>query len=143
MEKCAMTTMTARSVVRAIALAVLLINVGCARSSPTAPASSSAAIASDEGVALTSSSYTVTLWPDLTASPSSLSVVSGYQVLVANKSGRNVSLRSYNCSEFNYMALNSGYSKYTLPFRPAGKSCDYSAYDANYQKIFVGRVTVY
>src|SRR5882762_9980926 len=100
-----MTTMTMRSV-RAIPVAVLLMNVGCAQNAPTAPAStSSAVLASDDGEALTSSSYAVTLMPDLTASPSNLSVKSGYKVLFTNNSGRPVSLQSYNCSQFNYMDL--------------------------------------
>jgi hypothetical protein len=127
---------------RAIVLVAFLINVGCAQNSPTAPASSASAVASDDGGALTSSSYTVTLQPDLTASPSSLSVASGYKVLFVNNSGRGVALHSYNCSQFTYMSLNAGYSKNTLPFSPSGKVCDYLAYDNNYQKIFQGRITV-
>ena len=136
-----MTTKTARYVVRAIALAAFLVNVGCAQSSPTAPAASSAALVSD-GADLTSSSYRVTLLPDLTASPSSLSVASGYKVLFINNSGRGVALHSYNCTEFTYMSLNAGYSRNTLAFGPSGKVCDYLAYDNNYQKIFEGRITV-
>ena len=136
-----MTTKTARYVVRAIALAALLVNVGCEQRSPTAPEASSAALVSD-GADLTSSSYRVTLLPDLTASPSSLSVASGYKVLFVNNSGRGVALHSYNCTEFTYMSLNAGYSRNTLPFRPSGKVCDYLAYDNNYQKIFEGRITV-
>ena len=127
---------------RAIVLVAFLINVGCAQNSPTGPASSASAVASDDGGALTSSSYTVTLQPDLTASPSSLSVASGYKVLFVNNSGRGVALHSYNCSQFTYMSLNAGYSKNTLPFSPSGKVCDYLAYDNNYQKIFQGRITV-
>ena len=136
-----MTTKTARYIVKAIVLAALLTDVACARSSPTAPAASSAAIASD-GTDLTSASFRVTLLPDLTASPSSLSVASGYKVLFVNNSGRGVALHSYNCTEFTYMSLNAGYSKNTLPFRPAGKVCDYFAYDNDYRKIFEGRITV-
>jgi hypothetical protein len=134
--------MTTPSGFRAIVLAAFLINVGCAQNSPTAPASSASAVASDDGGALTSSSYTVTLQPDMTASPSSLSVASGYKVLFVNNSGRGVALHSYNCSQFTYMSLNAGYSKNTLPFSPSGKVCDYLAYDNNYQKIFQGRITV-
>ena len=141
MEKYAMTTKTARYVVRGIALAVILIGVGCARSSPTAPTEPSAALAPD-GADLTSSSYRVTLQPDLTASPSNLSVASGYKVLFVNNSGRGVELHSYNCTEFTYMSLNAGSLKNTLPFRPSGKVCDYLAYDNNYRTIFAGRITV-
>jgi len=138
-----MTTMTARHGFRAIALSVLLMTAGCGQHSPTAPsATASAAIASADGESLTSSSYTVTLRPDLTASPSSLSVPSGYRVLFVNNSGRGVALHSYNCSQFTYMSLNAGYSKNTLAFSPSGKVCDYFAYDNNYQRIFEGRITV-
>jgi hypothetical protein len=143
MEKATMTTMMVRSGIRAIALSMFVMNAGCGEHSPTAPAATaSAAIASADGGALTSSSYTVTLRPDLTASPSSLSVPSGYKVLFVNNSGRGVALHSYNCSQFTYMSLNAGYSKNTLPFSPSGKVCDYLAYDNNYQKIFEGRITV-
>ena len=107
-----MTTKTARYLVRAIALAALLIGVGCAGSSPTAPAASSAAIAPD-GADLTSSSYRVTLLPDLTASPSSLSVASGYNVLFVNNSGRGVALHSYTCTEFTFMSLMKAVRKRT------------------------------
>jgi hypothetical protein len=136
-----MTMKTAKYVVRAIALSSVLVNVGCAQSSPTAPTASPAALASD-GADLTSSSYRITLLPDLTASPASLSVASGYKVLFVNNSGRGVALHSYNCTEFTYMSLNAGYSKNTLPFRPAGKVCDFLAYDNNYRTIFEGRITV-
>jgi hypothetical protein len=134
--------MTARFGVPAIALSVFLMSVGCARNSPTAPATSSAVLPSGDGEALTSSSYTVTLQPDLTASPSSLSVTSGSKVLFVNNSGRGVALHSYNCSQFTYMSLNAGYSKNTLAFSPSGKVCDYFAYDDTYRKIFEGRITV-
>jgi len=142
-----MTTMTARHGFRAIALSVLLViagcGVGCGQHSPTAPgATAPAALAAADGESLTSSSYTVTLLADLTASPPSLSVPSGYRVLFVNNSGRSVALHSYNCSQFSYMSLNAGYSKNTLPFSPSGKVCDYFAYDNNYQKIFAGRITV-
>jgi hypothetical protein len=126
-----------------IALGVLLMAGGCGRNSPTAPATSeAAALSGDDGGSLTSSAYSVTLNPNNSATPSSLAVASGYKVLFVNNSGRPVALHSYNCSEFSYMSLNAGYSKNTLPFNPAGKTCDYTAYDTNYQKIFVGRITV-
>ena len=129
---------------RAVALAVVLIAGGCGRQAPTAPESPNAtAVASEDGAALTSPAYSVTLQSNLTATPATLSVASGYKVLFVNNSGRAVSLHSYNCSQFNYMDLYAGYSKNTLPFSPAGKACDYFAYDANYQKIFAGRITVY
>lgn len=135
--------MTTKYGFAAIGLAALLVNAGCAQSSPTAPASlGSAASVSEDGAALTSSSYVVTLMPDLTASPSSLSVASGYKVLFVNQSGRSVVVHSYNCSEFTYMSVYAGERKNSLPFNPAGKTCDYFAYNASYQKIFVGQVAV-
>jgi ABC-type Fe3+-hydroxamate transport system substrate-binding protein len=128
---------------RAVALAVTLVAGGCARNSPTAPEQPAAtAVAPDDGAALTSSAYTVALNPDRTASPATLAVASGYSVLFVNNSGVPVALHSYNCSEFTYMSLYPGYSKRTLPFSPAGKTCDYFAYDSNYQKMFVGRIIV-
>ena len=135
--------MTRRHGFPAIALGVLLITAGCARNSPTAPATSdAAALSSDDGGALTSSAYAVTLNSNNIATPSTLVVAPGYKVLFTNNSGHPVALHSYNCSEFTYMSLNAGYSKNTLPFSTSGKACDYFAYDANYQKIFVGRITV-
>jgi hypothetical protein len=116
---------------------------GCARNSPTAPATSEAVtLSGEDGGSLTSSAYRVTLNADNTATPSSLAVASGYKVLFVNNSGRGVSLHSYNCSEFTYMDMGAGYSQNTLPFRPAGKTCDYLAYDDSYRKIFEGRITV-
>lgn len=127
----------------AVALAGTLVIGGCARNSPTAPEQpAAAAAASDDGAALTSSAYTVSLNPDRTASPATLAVASGYSVLFVNNSGVPVALHSYNCSQFTYMSLYPGYSKRTLPFSPAGKTCDYFAYDSNYQKMFVGRIVV-
>ena len=135
--------MRVRHGVPALALGVLMIVGGCARNAPTAPSTSaSVVLSSEDGGALTSSAYAVTLNSNNTATPSTLAVAAGYKVLFTNNSGRPVALHSYNCSEFSYMSLNAGYSKNTLPFSPAGKTCDYTAYDANYQPIFVGRITV-
>ena len=62
-------------------------------------------------------------------------------ILFNNQSSRYVLMRSFNCTEFSIVGLQAGVSRYTMPFNPAGKACDYFAYDYP-KKIFVGRVYV-
>jgi hypothetical protein len=112
----------------------------CAKETPTAPSFVSDDVSGARTADVTSEP-TVTLLSDLTASPSEVAVQAGGTLLVTNQSGRAVLLRSFNCSEFYNIWLQSGSSRHTLPFNPAGKACDYFAYDYP-QKIFVGRVYV-
>ena len=133
-------TMTRKLWVSMIGVGMLTLTVGCAREMPVGPSELNGEVS---GTALTSSEYVVTLMPDLTASPASLSVTAGYKVLFVNNSGKSVDLHSYNCSEFIYMSFSAGYSKNTRPFSPAGKTCDYFAYNASYAKILVGQVSVH
>ena len=132
-------TMTMRSWLSLIGVGMLVLTAACARDMPVGPSELNGEVS---GTALTSSEYVVTLTPDLTASPASLSVMAGYKVLFVNNSGQPVAVHSYNCSEFIYMSINAGYSKNTRPFSPAGKTCDYFAYNASYAKILVGQVSV-
>jgi hypothetical protein len=123
-----------------IAFGVMIWTGACAKETPTAPTIASGDVSGARTADVTSSP-TVTLLPDLTASPSEVTVQAGNTVLVSNQSGRTVLLRSFNCSEFSNIWLSSGASRHTFPFNPAGKTCDYFAYDYP-QKIFVGRVYV-
>jgi len=132
-------TMTRKLWLSMIGVGMLTLTVGCAREMPVGPSELNGEVS---GTALVSSEYVVTLAPDNTASPASLSVMAGYSVLFVNNSGRPIAVHSYNCSEFIYTSINAGYSKYTRPFNPAGKTCDYFAYNASYEKIFIGQVSV-
>ncbi len=124
----------------AIAFGVMIWTGACAKETPTAPSIVSGDVSGARTADLTSTP-TVTLLPDLTASPAQVTVAVGDTVLFANQSGRALLLRSYNCSEFSTMWLDPGMSRHTMPFNPAGKTCDYFAYSYP-QKIFVGRVYV-
>jgi hypothetical protein len=91
----------------------------------------------------TSEEPVVTLMPDLTASPSQVTVRAGYEIIMVNNSGRYRTIRSYNCSEFNMMNVPDGGWQYSSVFRPAGKTCNYFAWDVNWsRKILEGQVTV-
>ena len=87
------------------------------------------------------SDATVTLQPDGTASPAVVSVGVDHTILMVNKSSKYVRVRSSNCGEFATMGLQPGGSSHTMPFRPAGKTCEYhvSAYP---NIIYQGQVNV-
>jgi len=84
----------------------------------------------------------VYLQADGTASPAVVTVWARQTVLMVNNSSRHVSINSYNCTQFSSMGLEPGASRHTMPFYPAGKTCDYSAYDGYPKKIFEGQVKV-
>src|SRR3954463_436964 len=100
--------MTMKSLLALIGVGVLTLSAACARDMPVGPDQLTSEVS---GTALTSPDYVVTLRPDLTASPASLSLTAGYQVLFVNSSGQPVKVHSYDCTEFTYMSLNVGYSK--------------------------------
>jgi len=86
---------------------------------------------------------TITLRSDLTVDPAQVTVSAGQDVLMVNRSGRNATIRSSNCSEFNMMNVSRGGYQYSSIFNPPGKTCDYYAWDVNWsRKIFIGRVVV-
>ena len=141
-----------------LGVALLTFSVGCSgMASPVAPSSITSVAESTDGLssadvsgaaevsttAAISSYPAVTLQADLTASPSSVTVAAGSKVLMVNNSTRYVRVFSSNCSEFSTLLLQPGVSKHTWPFNPAGKTCDYYAWDTNWsRKIFVGQVVV-
>jgi hypothetical protein len=125
-----------------IGLGMLTWTVGCARENPVAPSNLNARVAGGPLSELTTTSYpVVTLQPDLTANPSVVTVQAGKPVLMVNNSTRYVLVRSYNCDEFLILGLQPGVSRYSWPFQPAGKTCDYFVWDYP-RKIFVGQVVV-
>jgi hypothetical protein len=131
---------------RLMGIAVLSFNVACSEGVPTAPSSSVMNDLQPNPESLTSTTYSVpvvTLMSDLTASPSQVTVRAGYPIKMVNNSGRYRTIHSYNCSEFNMMNLTNGGWLYTEVFWPAGKTCDYFAWDVNWsKKILEGQVTV-
>jgi len=124
----------------AIAFSVLIWTGACGKETPIAPSLVSGDV-SGARTADVASAPTVTLLPDLTANPAEVTVSAGVSVLFSNQSGAYVLMRSSNCSEFQIVGLQAGVSRYTWPFNPAGKTCDYYAYKYP-QKVFVGRVYV-
>jgi len=133
--------MTGRSRFGALCVAVALATAACEQMTPTGPSASRPSLASDDSTSLVFSQG-VTLNADNTATPSSMSVPAGYKVTFSNQSGRMLLLHSTDCWEFNYMSFTVGMVKNTPPFSPGGKTCHYWANDSNYQKIFVGQITV-
>ena len=130
---------------RVVGFSALMLTIGCSGTAPFAPTQVATDLGGPAALATASTAGTpsVTLMPDLTANPSRVTVAAGSRVLFTNKSGRSTRLHSYNCSEFSLMARPNGYSKNTYPFSPAGKTCDYFAWDTNWsRKIFVGQVIV-
>jgi hypothetical protein len=136
--------MTMKAMFSLVGAAVVSFSVGCARETPLAPSGLSGVVGLAETSELTTGSTpTVTLLPDLTVSPARVAVRAGYRIMMVNKSGRNASIRSSMCSEFNMMNLPNGGFLNSSVFRPAGKTCDYSAWDDNWSaKIFKGQVVV-
>jgi len=137
-------TMTMKSWLGVIGVGMLVLSVGCTERAGIAPTE----LASNTAVggAATSTTYespVVTLQPDLTADPATVSLEAGYTVLFVNNSAQTVKLHSYNCTETGNINLSPGYSRHTLPFNPAGKTCDYFAWDTGWsRKIFVGQIKV-
>ena len=107
-----------------------------------APMSSAPSPSAPTLTTASTSEVVVTLQPDLTASPAVVSVPAGNTILMVNNSSQYVLIRSYNCSQFSSIGLQPGASLHTMPFTPAGKTCDYFAWDYP-RKIFQGRVNVY
>ena len=129
-----------------VALGMLMVSIACGRETPNAPTAigdNSSAITSGATMETMGIGATVTLQPDLTAYPANVTVREWEAVKFVNQSGRFVTIRSYNCTEFNLLRIPDAYSLDTSFFRPAGKTCDYFAWDVNWsRKIFVGQVLV-
>jgi len=132
----------------AIAFGVMIWTGACAKETPIAPSSnpvgpselSATSSAATMGTMATTSAV-VTLQPDLTATPASVTVPAWTKVSFVNNSGRFVTLFSYNCSEFD-IRIPSGYYARTTYLSP-GRACDYFAWDVNWSRqIFVGQVVV-
>lgn len=130
-------------------IGMLTLTVGCA-GAPTAPTSASVVSSEVSGTSpgatseTTTTSAVVTLQPDETANPSTVTVPEWTKVQFVNNSGQYASIQSYNCTEFSLLEIPAGYSRRTEYFRPAGKKCDYFAWaDDNYsRRMFVGSVIV-
>jgi plastocyanin len=141
-------TTTTRSMVAVFWAGTLALTAGCAGGeTPLRPSSVSAAeVSVDASAPPTMSSTTtptITLQPDLTVSPAQVTVSAGQDVVMVNRSGRNATIRASNCSEFNMMNVPKGGFQYSSIFNPAGKACDYYAWDVNWSRqIFIGRVVV-
>jgi hypothetical protein len=136
-------------------IGIAVLTIACGGDMPLAPSQlnngraavaeapmSSASSAAAPRLTIQSAEVVVTLQPDRTVSPSSVSIPEGQTVLVVNNSTQYVRIRSFNCSEFAALGLQPGVARHTYPFRPAGKTCDFFVYDYP-QKIFPGHVTVY
>ena len=125
-------------------VALFIMNAGCA--SPTAPTSSRADAVGSAPAEMFETAATapvVTLLPDLTVSPVEVTVSSGSRLKMTNNSGRSVRFQCYECSQFQWVVLPAGYTRYTPPFGAAGQICDYFVWDTNWsRKIFQGRVMV-
>ena len=133
--------MTTKSMWTVVGAAMLAGTLGCARETPLAPTGSSSEMVAAE--LTTGSTPTVTLLPDLTVDPPRVAVRAGYKIVMVNKSGRYAVIQSSNCSEFNMMNIANGRYQYSSVFRPAGKTCDYYAWDTNWSRqIFIGQVVV-
>lgn len=128
----------------AVGIGVLAFHLGCSHDVPTAP---SRVVGSNFSVstvvASTIAPGSVTFQPDQTANPASITVPADSKLLMINRSGQYVRLHSSNCSEFRSIGLFNGESKHTLPFTPAGKTCNYFAFtDNRTRRIFQGEVVV-
>jgi hypothetical protein len=137
--------MTKKSWFGAVGVGLLTFTLGCSEGAPGAPTSLARSDFGDSTAVLaaTIAPGSVTFQPDLTASPSSITVPADSKLLMINRSGRYVVLQSYKCSEFRSIALADGYAKHTLPFSPAGKTCDYFVWtDNRTRKIFAGEILV-
>ena len=137
-------------------IGIAVLTIACGGPTPLAPSQLNNGRAAVEAPTSTASSAsaptlttqyisdaTVTLQPDGTASPAVVSVAAGHTILMVNNSSKYVLIRSFNCSEFSSMGLQPGDEQHTMPFRPAGKTCDYFAWGNYPQKTFQGQVNVY
>src|SRR5882672_1692555 len=126
-----------------IGVGMLTLTIGCARQTPLAPEDVGSAIPDAPAALTTTGTPVVTLMPDLTAAPASITVPAWSAVQFVNNSGRFVTIHSYTCTAFSLLRIPAGYSRSTSYFRPAGKTCDYFAWDGNWSRqIFVGQVVV-
>jgi hypothetical protein len=138
-----MMTTTMKMWFGAIGVGAFVSSLGCTQRAAMAPSDLATDATMQGTAASTYQSPVVTLKSDLTADPATVSVTAGQTVLVVNNSARYVRMRSSNCTEFLSMGLQPGVSRHTMPFDPAGKTCDYFVWDTNWsRKIFVGRIVV-
>lgn len=136
-------TMTRKLWVSMIGVGMLTLTIGCSRQTPLAPGDVGSAISDAPAALTTTGTPVVTLMPDLTASPSLVTVAAGYRVKMVNSSGRYAKVHSYNCTEFNMVNLPNGGWINTSVFTPAGRTCDYFVWDVNWsRKLFEGQVVV-
>jgi hypothetical protein len=131
----------------AFAAGVSMWASACANNAPTVPSDNpggrSEVSVTAPAATIGTTSAVVTLQPDLTADQPSVTVPEWDAVRFVNNSGRWASIQSYNCTEFDLLEIPAGYSRRTTYFRPAGKTCDYFAWDDNWSRqIFVGQVVV-
>jgi plastocyanin len=140
--------MTMKTMVAVVWTGMLAFTVACSGGeTPLRPSAvGGAAVSVEASTPSTMSSTatpTITLLSDLTVNPAQVTVSAGQDVVMVNRSGRNATIRSSNCSEFNMMNVPKGGFQYSSIFKPAGKTCDYYAWDVNWsRKIFIGRVVV-
>ena len=135
--------MTMKSMSAVAGAAMLAAAIGCAREAPLAPGGFSSDISAAATEVITTTYPVVTLLPDLTVEPARVSVREGYKIKMVNKSGRYAVIQSSNCSEFNMMNVANGRFQYSSVFRPAGKTCDYYAWETDWsRKFFIGQVVV-
>jgi hypothetical protein len=139
--------MTSTAWSAAIGFAMMTMSVACSGTTTPVGPSNLRIMAVTEGslsTALTTYlSPTITMQSDLTVSPSYVTVKAGYRITVVNNSARYAQFRSYNCSEFQMVNPTPGNWENTAIFSPAGKVCDYFAWDVNLsRKIFEGKVEV-
>jgi hypothetical protein len=136
-------TMMMKSWLSMIGVGLLTLTIGCAHETPLAPDDVGGGVSNTRLELTTTSTPVVTLMPDLTASPSRVTVAAGYTVKMVNNSGRYAVVHSYNCSEFSGVNLPNGGWINTWEFSPAGKTCDYFVWDVNWsRKLFQGQVVV-
>lgn len=125
----------------------MMTAVGCSGTTTPVGPSDLRVMGAGEGLPVTASTTyvppTITMQPDLTVSPSYVTVKVGYRVKFVNNSTRYAQFRSYNCSEFQMVDPRPGNWVNTSTFNTAGKVCDFFAWDVNRtRKIFVGQVEV-
>jgi len=135
--------MTMKDFSLAFGFGVLVLSVGCTQRSATVPTELVSNATEGAATSSTTTSAVVTLQPDKTANPSNVTVPESTKVMFVNQSGADVTIQSYNCTEFSLLRIPDGYYRRTTYFTPAGKRCDYFASDGNgSRQIFVGAVFV-
>jgi hypothetical protein len=136
-------TMTMKSWLGVIGVGLLVLSVGCTERGFIAPTDLASNATEGAATSSTTTSAVVTLQPDKTANPSTVTVPEWTKVMFVNQSGADVTIQSYNCTEFSLLRIPDGYYRRTTYFTPAGKRCDYFASDGNgSRQIFVGAVFV-